>query len=145
MKFEEDPLAGRRGEFDKQIKRGWFLGSDEFRKRLDQMLEGRTDNDNYRSRQRRDHSEWEAERLLKNALDELGMNEEDLLAARSVLPEKQAVAWLLKSHTSVTGTWIAHRLEMGHRVNASRAISRFRDAVTREEKALKKRMLQCTG
>jgi putative transposase len=145
MRFEEDPLAGMRGEFDKQIKRGWFLGTEAFRKRLDQLLEGRTGNDNYRSRQRREHSVWEAENLLKNALEVLSWSEEELLRARSVVPEKQAVAWLLMSQTAVTGTWIAERLQMGHRVNTSRAISRFRNATTRQDKELKSAMLKCTG
>lgn len=32
MRFEEDPAAGMRGEFEKQIKRGWYIGSEEFRR-----------------------------------------------------------------------------------------------------------------
>jgi hypothetical protein len=38
MRFEEDPAAGMRGEFEKQIKRGWYIGSEEFRERLDALL-----------------------------------------------------------------------------------------------------------
>jgi len=145
MRYEEDPAAGIRGEFDKQIKRGWFLGSAAFREKLDLLLKGKTDNDNYRGSQRRDHDVWEAERLLKAALEELDWKEEDVYEARSVVPEKQAVAWLLKQHTAVTGRWIAERLQMGHPENASRAINRFRRAEGKEIQALKKRMSKCVG
>ncbi|WFB37180.1 hypothetical protein P3T73_05330 [Kiritimatiellota bacterium B12222] len=65
--------------------------------------------------------------------------------APSAMLEKQAVAWLLKTKTTVTGKWIAERLCMGHRVNASRAISRFRSEESMEILEMKKRMLQCTG
>lgn len=144
MRFEEDPAAGMRGEFEKQIKRGWYIGSEEFRERLDALLKGRTANDNFRGNQRRAHSAWEAERLLVAALKELEWTEEDLLTARSVVPEKQAVAWLIKSHTAVTGRWIAERLNMGHPQNASRAINRFRNGKGEVQK-LKQRMSKCVG
>ncbi|MDA3874043.1 MAG: transposase [Kiritimatiellae bacterium] len=145
MRFEEDPSAGIRGEFDRQIKRGWYIGSEEFREKLDEFLKGRTQNDNFRGNQRREHSEWEAERLIKSALETLEWKEEDLLVARSVVPEKQAVAWLIKSHTAVTGHWIAERLQMGHPENTSRGINRFRRAETAEIQDLKKRMSKCVG
>jgi len=38
MRMENDPLAASRGEIDKQIRRGWYLGSEEFRERLDRLL-----------------------------------------------------------------------------------------------------------
>jgi putative transposase len=145
MRFEEDPMAGMRGEFEKQIKRGWYLGSEEFRERLDAMLLGRARNDNHRGEQRLAHGPAEAERLIAKALEVFGWSEEQLLEAKSVQIEKQAVAWLVKSHTSVSGTWIADRLRMGHRTNCSRAISRFRHGKGRDVKKLKGKMLKCTG
>ncbi len=72
-------------------------------------------NDNHRGAQRSDHGPAEAERLIQNALEALEWNEEGLLAAKSVQPEKQAIAWLIKTHTAVSGIWIAERLRMGHR------------------------------
>jgi REP element-mobilizing transposase RayT len=145
MNFENDPDAGRRGEFEKQIKRGWFIGSEEFKERLDERLRGRSRNDNYRGLQRREHDVWEAERLLEKGLKELDLTEEEILESRSVRLEKQALAWLLKSHTAVTGKWLAARLRMGHPMNASRAIGRFRKAEGREVKQIKERMLKCVG
>lgn len=145
MNFEQDPDAGRRGEFEQQVKRGWFIGSEEFRERLNQLLEGRAENDSYRGTQRREHDLWEAERLLKEGLAELGLNEEEILASRSVRLEKQALAWLIVSHTAVTGKWLSERLRMGHPVNTSRAIGLFRQSKSREVRALKERMLKCKG
>ena len=145
MRFEEDPAAGMRGEFEKQIKRGWYIGSEEFRERLDGLLLGRAQNDNHRGTQRMEHGPAEAERLIQKALEALGWDEEDLLAAKSVQPEKQAIAWLIKTRTAVSGAWIAERLNMGHRTNCSRAISRFRNGKEAKIKKLQERMLKCTG
>ncbi|MDA3872792.1 MAG: transposase [Kiritimatiellae bacterium] len=145
MRFEDDPAAGRRGEFDRQLKRGWFLGTEEFRERLDGLLLGRAGNDNHRALQRLEHGPAEAERLLERALVSLAWTEENLLDARSVQPEKQAVAWLLMTQTAVSGAWIAERLRMGHRTNCSRAISRFRHSREKQIKNLKMIMLKCTG
>jgi len=113
MRFEEDPAAGIRGEFDKQIKRGWYIGSKEFQERLDGFLMGRSHTDNYRSDQRRDHGQAEAERLWIQGLSVLGVQEGEILKAKSTRMEKQALAWLMKKHSSVTGKWIAERIHLG--------------------------------
>lgn len=145
MRMENDPQAARQGEVNRQIRRGWYLGSEEFRERLDQLLMGQSKKDSHRSSQRKDHGPAEAERLLERALRKLGWSEEELLSAKSLTPEKQGIAWLLMTHTSVTGAWIAQRLQMGHRTNCSRAISRFRHGKDKEIKKLKEIMLKCTA
>ncbi|NET74414.1 MAG: hypothetical protein F6K62_26950 [Sphaerospermopsis sp. SIO1G2] len=143
--MENDPLAARRGELDQQIRRGWYLGSEAFRDRLDTFLLGQAGKDTHRSSQRKDHGPAEAERLLERALREIGWSEEEVLGATSVTPEKQGIAWLLMTHSSVTGAWIAERLRMGHRTNCSRAISRFRHGKGWEIQKLKQAMLKCTA
>ena len=145
MKFSEDPEAGRRGEFEVPPKASWFLGSDLFKAKLDELVKGRTEKDTYRGEQRRDHGISEAERLLALCLQSLEMKEEDLYASKNTRLEKQAVAWVLKIKTTVTGVWIAERLQMGHRVNASKAISRFRNSKEAEVTKLKSKMLQSTA
>ena len=103
MNFEKDPDAGRRGEFDKQIRRGWYIGAPEFRERLSDQLSGLVNKgDNYRGRQRREHGEDEAERLLTAGLQVLGLRETDVLEMRNNRKEKQALAWLMNAHTTVT-------------------------------------------
>ena len=79
------------------------------------------------------------------ALSVMGIEEGVLLELKSTAIEKQAAAWLLKKNTTVTGVWIAERLKMGHRVNASRAISNFEKGNSRDTKRLRLKMLQCTG
>lgn len=145
MRYEQDPSVREPSEFRKQIKRGWYIGPTAFRLRLDQMLLGRTKNDNYRGNQRREHGIWEAERLLQVALAGLEWTEEALHDARSVDLRKQAVAWLLSTHTTASNQWVSDRIGMRHRVNVSRAIQTFRLAKTEDVMRLKKRMLKCTG
>jgi putative transposase len=142
MRFEEDPLAGMRGEFDKQIKRGWFIGTESYRKKLEEKLRGKTKNDNYRGGQREDHGPSEAERLWLEGLQYLGIVEAELLSAKSTRMEKQALAWLIKKNTSVTGNWIADRLEMGHPSTASKAINRFARDKSRQATRLRNRLLK---
>ena len=145
MKFDKDPQAGRRGEFEESPKKGWFLGSDLFKAKLDNLVKGRTEKDTFRGEQRRDHGISEAERLLTIYLRSLDIQEEDLIKSKNTRLEKQAVAWVLKTKTTVTGVWIAERLQMGHRVNASKAISRFRNSEEEDVKKLKAKMLQSTA
>ncbi len=128
---------------EKQLKRGWFVGSETFRKWLAKQLS--RDSDNLRAGQRTAHDEIEAERLLKEALKVLGLSEDELLALKSTKKEKQAAVWLLKKYTTSEVRWLAERLNMGHRTNASRAISRFEQAAAPEQIELKEKMLQITG
>jgi len=86
-----------------------------------------------------------AERLLEICLETLDTTEEELFKAKNTHLEKQAVAWVLKTKTTVTDFWVADRLQMGHRVNASKAISRFRTSEEPEVAKLKKKMLQSTA
>jgi len=145
MKFELNPEAGRKGEFEEVETSKWCLGNELFRERLASMLKGKSKNDNLRGAQRKDHGPVEAERLIKLGLKELKWAEDELLSAKSVRLEKQAVAWLVKTYTTVDGQWLANRLNMGHRVNASRAISKFRKEESKEVKEMKNKMLKCTG
>lgn len=136
----ESPVAE---QLEKQLKRGWFVGGDAFKKRLTQSLPN--ESDNLRGSQRRAHDEATAEQLLRKALHLLRMTEEELCALRNSSAEKQAVVWLLKKHTTVEVTWLSSRLNMGHRTTASRAISHFERASEAERAALKEKMLQITG
>lgn len=144
MKFEDDPDAGRRGEFEKQVKRGWYIGSAEFRQRLSDRLSAQEKlGDNYRGEQRRDHGQDEAERLLQAGLHALGLVETDVLEMKNNRKEKQALAWLINVNTTATVRWTAERLEMGHPENASYGINRFRRGEGQEIRKLKSRLAKC--
>lgn len=144
MRFELDPDAGIRGEFDKQIKRGWHLGTKRFGNKLLERIK-LSDVSKLEGVERKAHNEAEAERLLKIALKRLDCSEDELTDHPHNHPEKQAVAWLLNAHTTMTVTWIAKRLGMGHRSNAARAVSQMRTGTDSMTKRLRKEMSQCTG
>ena len=128
---------------ERQLKRGWYIGGESFRGKLSEGLPSHTDN--LRGDQRKAHDEAEAERLLCKALDVLDVSEAELLKMRNNRPEKQAVAWLLKKSTTVTGVWITARLEMGSRANISRALAAISKEPDAERKKLKAKMTQCAG
>ncbi len=140
---EEVPADAVSEVVAKQLRRGWYVGGDGFRSILTGMIENSSDN--LRGEQRRAHDELEAERLLGRALTGLGICEEELLSMKSTRAEKQAVVWMLKKHTTITVVWLASRLSMGHRTNASRAISIFDRATDPARAVLKEIMLQITG
>lgn len=141
---ESDGLSNQEREaVEMQLRRGWYIGSTSFGEDLAGRIEKVSDN--LRGEQRRTHGEQEAERLLAAALQVLEVTESSLLDMKGTRMEKQAVAWLLKKHTTVTGVWIADRLQMGHRVNASRAVSAFERSAAKEGREVKLKMLQCTG
>jgi hypothetical protein len=60
--------------------------------------------------------------------------------------EKRALAWLMKKNRSVTGKWIADRIQMGHALTASPAINRFAEDPSRNavriRKELQKKLLK---
>ena len=132
-----------RESVEKQLKRGWYIGGESFRDQLVEMIDGSSDN--LRGQQRRAHDEREAEHLLQLALNLLGLTEAELVDMKSNRSEKQAIAWLLKKRTTVTIVWLATRLSMGHRTNASKAISIFNHATSHEKKSLKEKILQLVG
>jgi hypothetical protein len=82
---------------------------------------------------------------LESALEVLHLSEAELLSLKNTRVERQAVVWLLKKHTAIEVAWLAQRLAMGHRTNASRAISRFNCSADPERIELKRKMLQITG
>jgi len=128
---------------EKQLRRGWYIGGDSFRGWLSGMLPNHSDN--LRGDQRKAHDEAEAERLLQRALTELSVSESELLEMKNNRPEKQAVAWLLKKSTTVTGVWITGRLNMGSRANISRALSALSHEIDEVRKKLRQKMTQCAG
>ena len=145
MRFEDDPAASRRGEFNTQVKRGWYLGSREFREELSKRLTQSERGDNYRGGQRIGHNEDAAEAYLKAGLKAVGIQESDLPTLAQNDPRKQVLAWWIKTQTSVTGVELCQRLSKGHRSNLSRALARFRNPSDVESKQLADRLKQCTG
>ena len=125
-----------------RLRRGWYLGGDEFRDKLmdraDGLLSGRQ-RVSFSKEGLQMHDECAAEKLLKEVLARLATTLVTIQRNRQNDPRKQAVAWYLKGRTVVGDAWICRRLEMGSRSNVSRAVMAFRspdDSVRRRLKAI---------
>ncbi len=124
------------GEIDEEamaaIRRGWYLGKENFKDRLLKLLEksGQTSG---ATRNRtgvalREHGEAEAERIVRRAVKILRLP--TTAEAMAKLPKsddrKVVLAALLRDRTSVGNSWIAKRLSMGHSGSVSRLIGACR-------------------
>lgn len=109
---------------DKELCRGWYIGSEKGKTTLLQELK----NEKY-SDQELSYLDPEAvaEWLLKRGLELLGKAEADLLASRKGIDWKCALSRFLKRKTGVSNTWLANRLRMGH----PKSVSRLGKAVPR--------------
>ena len=127
----------------RQLRRGWYVGDELFRDKLLNYLPEEGAGDNLRGEQRRDHGEAKAEDLILRATKAFGIDESELLSMKSARLEKQAVAWLIKSRTVMTGVWVAERLTMGHPINVSRAVTKFKIGKESVVKNAKQKMMKC--
>ena len=131
MKLEEEGW--------KKIRRGWYLGNASFGKQLEERLEGILDQrkrSSYEGESVRRHDEREAEKLLTQSLEILGLESDGVggLAKRDV--RKQGLAWLLKRNTVMSNEWIGVRLAMGSRTNIFLAVEAYES--TPAQKAVKR-------
>lgn len=114
-----------------KIRRGWFFGSDGFRKelmgRLDGSLEGKKAS-SFSGEAVREHNEVEAERLVQKGLSILHLDSGTLESMRKGAPEKMAIAWLLKKRTIVRNEWVSKRLFCGHPANIPGYVRKVEEA-----------------
>ena len=128
------------------LRRGWFIGSEEFRDELmecAQQVVGGHYRSSYRNSGLRKHDEKEAARLLETACKALDVSLVTLWKLRQANPTKQAVAWHIKSNCVIDDAWICQKLEMGSRSNIQRAVRRFRDADDATTTLLKRKLTIC--
>jgi len=107
------------------IRRGWVFGSEEFREKIQDALDGAVAGkrrDSFMGEEIRMHDEKEAEKLLGVGLRVCGLTEADLPVLKKGDDRKKAIAWLIRKNTSVKIEWIATRLKMGTTSNFSRYI-----------------------
>ena len=94
------------------LRRGWCLGSDEFRKELLAAAVERMGPNHYGGN-RRESLREKAERIIREELKRLGCPEKQLLERRKGDKAKIAMARRLRRETTMTYRWIAERLQMG--------------------------------
>jgi hypothetical protein len=119
------------------IRRGWCLGSEGFRVRMKQRLDGLLAANraaSYAGPAVEEHRRRSAEELLALALEAAGLSADELPVLRKTDARKQALAWLLRKNTTVSNRWVSERLYMGHEVNVSQSVRRV-EAATHDDLA----------
>jgi putative transposase len=94
------------------LRRGWCLGSEEFRQELLEAAVERVGANHYGA-DRQETGEQKAERVLREHLQRRGWKEEDLPGLPKGDKSKVALARRLRQETTMSLKWIARRLRMG--------------------------------
>jgi REP element-mobilizing transposase RayT len=111
-RLESDP------EQWKQLRRGWCVGDDTFRKELLERIDQRHGPNHYGD-DRHESAQARAERIVLEELQRLGWSEQTLAQTRKGHPSKLGVALRLRRETTMTLIWIAERLRMGTRTHVA--------------------------
>jgi hypothetical protein len=96
----------------RQMRRGWYLGDEEFRRELLAQMEGKMGR-HHGGAERRESAEAKAEKILKEELKRLGWDPQELKSRRKGDPGKVQVARRLRQETTMSWPWIAASLAMG--------------------------------
>ncbi len=94
------------------MRRGWCLGSDDFKRQALARMEGQL-GDHHAGELRREASEAKAQRVITEELQRLGWTEGDLDKRHKSDPGKLALAARLRRETTLPLKWITVRLRMG--------------------------------
>ncbi|MHC1765134.1 MAG: hypothetical protein AB9869_12680 [Verrucomicrobiia bacterium] len=126
MRIPKDSAAGRR-EFERQMeerrrldfpeglgtmRRGWYLGDEEFRRELLGQMERKMGR-HHGGIERRESAEQRAEEILRDELKKRGWDRKELARRRKADPGKVHVARRLREETTMDWQWIAASLVMG--------------------------------
>ena len=129
--FAERLEARRRAEREdeeewKPIRRGWCVGSSEFREQLLEKME-RSLGENHAGELRSESAQAKAERIIGQELRRLGWNQADLVLRLKGDPAKMALAGRLRKETTLPMTWIAQRLSMGTAKSARARLHKWKE------------------
>ena len=94
------------------VRRGWFLGSEEFRQELLAAEAHRIGANHYGS-DRFETGQEKARRIIAQELKRRGWTEQDLRKRRKGDRHKVKLARRLRSETTMTLAWVAQHLHMG--------------------------------
>ncbi|MCX6926463.1 MAG: hypothetical protein NT154_25130 [Verrucomicrobia bacterium] len=96
----------------KPVRRGWCLGSEQFRQEMLERMDGKL-GENHSGELHRETAAQKANRILSEELSRRGWTESDLAARRRNDPGKVAIAVRLRNETTLPGKWIAARVQIG--------------------------------
>ena len=116
QEFERHMEARRREEADdealKPLRRGWCLGSEQFRQKRLELMAGKL-GENPPGQLHRENAEQKAQRSICEELARRGWEESDLTTRRRSEPGKLAIANRLRQETTLPIKWIAARVQLG--------------------------------
>jgi len=122
QQFERRMEAQRLAPGDEQalkaLRRGWCLGSKEFKQGRLEELDGRVSQHHF-GEMRLELAQVKAERIIGEELRRLGWQEMDLASRRRHDPVKLAIAMRLRKETTLSVKEIALRLHLGTPASAS--------------------------
>jgi hypothetical protein len=114
--FEQRMEARRQTQDDGSewagVRRGWCLGSREFRQELLDRMAGRL-GESHGGAMRQESVENQAERIIAGELERLGWSEAELKRRHKSDPAKLELAARLRRETTLTVKWISARLDLG--------------------------------
>src|ERR1035438_3435462 len=121
-------VAGRRWflsdeEALKPLRRGWCLGSEQFRQAMLERMDGKL-GENHSGELHRETAEQKANRILSEELSRRGWTESDLAARRRSDPDKLAIAVRLRNETTLPVQWVAARVQIGTAKGAKAVLHR---------------------
>src|SRR6266446_6712381 len=90
----------------KPFRRGWCLGSDEFRKKMLDLMDGKL-GENHSGELHRETSEQKAERIICEEMARLRWQDTDLVSRLKNDPGRLAIAARLRKETTLSIKWIA--------------------------------------
>jgi REP element-mobilizing transposase RayT len=126
--LNSDASAQKEMAFDK-MSRGWALGTKSFKKELLKseglLQDGAFQSLDFEGRELREANELQWENRLENMLSVLQKDDSAILSEKKSAQWKVWIAFMLKTRTSVTNTWIAEKLNMGAPQSVSMLTSRF--------------------
>mgnify|MGYP000358370454 CR=1 FL=1 len=144
--WEKGEEERQESEWLKKLRRGWYLGGEKFKEGLEKMavkvVKGRR-RDWYGGEGLRNHDEQEANRLVFSGLEKMGLKLSEIRKLKQNDIRKQGLAWLIKTRTVVKDSWIQEKLEMGHRINISRAVKTYRNGEKEPVRKLKRILFKC--
>ena len=129
QEFERHMEARRLEEEDekalKALRRGWCLGSEEFRQKMLELMQGKL-GENHAGELHRETAEQKANRIISEELACRGWQESDLAARARSDPGKLAIAARIRKETTLPVKWIAARVHIGTTKGAKSVLHRLR-------------------
>ena len=96
----------------KPLRRGWYLGSEQFKEQMLELMEGKLGG-SHSGELHRETAEQRANRIIAEELARRGWPESELATRRRSDPGKLASAARLRSETTLPIKWIAARVQIG--------------------------------